>query len=225
MTVSSSKQPRPPFLGYNSHNLVVSFFVGGELLKDLLPEPLRPANEFLHLNMFKVPLALGIPPYSRTYVWADVVNYTSWDGTAGRYVIEGWSEPAAFAEIAKRMFRWPAEPGETHLHTDDRTITSTLLQDGRPMMNLTAQYNSTSSELITQMLPYLAFNEDSSGSRLWAHQIAYAGSYRPLEISEVAVHADDHPLLATLAASEVHAAVEIAAGSFALGIQTPLETA
>lgn len=105
----------PPWLAYGANNLIVEFEADPAAVRALLPAGLEPVGSTVHLNMYAVPNALGVPAYDRSYVWVDVRDHDAWDGTKGRYVLVGWAEPEGFRAVAAGNLHWPADAGRTQL--------------------------------------------------------------------------------------------------------------
>ena len=153
--------PPPPYLACGAHNLIVRFEADEAAVRALLPPGLEPASTIVTLNMYCVRRALGVPPYTRTYIWTDLKGFDAWDGTLGRYVLVGWAEPDGFRAIATRLLHWPAEQGATHVDFDGaRDVRATLrVGDAGLIVARASRPEGAIGQAFANLLPYVSADE------------------------------------------------------------------
>lgn len=221
----AGKAPPPPYIAHGAHHLTVGFEVDGAALRSLLPPGLEPASNVVALNMYAVPHGLGVAPYTRSYVWADLKGFDAWDGTRGRYVLIGWAEPEGFRRIAHGTLHWPAEPGTTTVERDGDAVRAALTVGGRPIIVARARLTGEVAEGAAALLPYPFVEEGARGAGravrredVGVNLIPWAGTV--LMAAPVSVDfrvPEGHPL-ARLKPKRLAWAVEIRDGNFALGV-------
>ena len=219
--------PPPPYLAYGAHNLLIRYEADEATIRALLPPGLEPASTVVTLNMYVVPHGLGIPPYTRSYIWADLKGFDAWDGTQGRYVLVGWAEPNEFRAIATILLHWPAEQGVTHIEPDGAAEVRATLRVGDADL-IVARASVAEGAVGTEfanLLPYvfvdeavLAANRLVKRENVGINQVPFTGTaleLNPLTL-DFAVQ-DGHPL-AGLRPKRLVEAVEVRHGTFALGV-------
>jgi hypothetical protein len=196
-------------------------------MSSLLPPGLQPASNIVTLNMYCVPRALCIPPYTRTYIWADLKGFDAWDGIQGRYVLMGWAEPDGFRAIATGLLRWPAEQGVTHIEPDgvDEVRATLQVGDADLIVARAKRAEGATGQAFANLLPYvfvdeavLAANRAVERHDVGINQVPFLGT--ALELYPLSVDfqvPDGHPL-ASLRPKRLVGAAEVLDGTFALGI-------
>lgn len=225
---ASAEEPPPPYLAHGAHNLLIRFEADEAAIRNLLPPGLQPASNVVTLNMYSVPRALGIPPYTRTYIWADLKGFDAWDGTQGRYVLVGWAEPDGFRTIATRLLHWPAEQGVTHIEpdrVDEVRATLQVVGDADLIVARARRAKGATGQAFANLLPYvfvdeavLAANRAVKRHDVGINQVPFIGT--ALELYPLSVDfqvPDGHPL-ASLRPKRLVGAVEVRDGTFALGV-------
>ena len=219
--------PPPPYLAYGAHNLIVRFEADEAAVRALLPPGLEPASTIVTLNMYCVRRALGIPPYTRTYIWTDLKGFDAWDGTLGRYVLVGWAEPDGFRAIATRLLHWPAEQGVTHVDFDGaRDVRATLrVGDAGLIVARASRPEGAIGQAFANLLPYvsadeaaLAANRPVKRENVGIHHIPFMGTALQLNPLSVDFRVQDGHPLAALRPRRLVGAVEVRDGTFALGV-------
>ena len=177
--------PPPPYLAYGAHNLLIRFEADEATIRALLPPGLEPASTVVTLNMYVVPHGLGIPPYTRSYIWADLKGFDAWDGTQGRYVLVGWAEPNEFRAIATILLHWPAEQGVTHIEPDGTAEVRATLRVGDADL-IVARASRAEGAVGTEfanLLPYvfvdepvLAANRPVKRENVGINQVPFTGT-------------------------------------------------
>jgi hypothetical protein len=226
--------PPPPYLGQGAHNLLISYDADEAAVRALVPDGLELASNRVTLNMYTVRHGVGIPAYTRSYIWADLVGLDSWDGTKGRYVMLGWADPGGFRQIATDVLHWPAEPGVTHLEVDEPSaiVTATLTAGSAPLITAQARrVSGRASQVAASLLPYVFVDADArSAGRpalpgdIGINAVPFIGDASELQPLSVEMHTQDGHPLASLRPITLIQAIEVQHGALGLGVIQRVKT-
>jgi hypothetical protein len=219
--------PPPPYLAYGAHNLLIRFEADETAIRNLLPPGLEPASNVITLNMYIVPHGLGIPPYTRSYIWVDLKGFDAWDGTRGRYVLVGWAEPDGFRAVATGLLHWPAEQGVTHIEPDGAgEVRATLrVGDADLIVARASRAEGAVGKALANLLPYifvdeavLAANRPVKRKDVGVNQVPFTGTALELKPLSIDFRVPDDHRLASLRPKRLVEAIEVRDGTFALGV-------
>jgi acetoacetate decarboxylase len=123
--------PRPPYLILNHEHLIILFEAEESALKALLPTGVKAAaGNVVGLNMYRAQDAVGLVPYTASYLWIDIEGFDSPDGTKGRWMVQGWYGPEPVPSAVRNYMGLPVQLGVTTYRRDGNRIHATLSRDG-----------------------------------------------------------------------------------------------
>jgi hypothetical protein len=130
--------PRPPYLISLTELLTIVFEADESALKSLLPPGIKPAaGNVVGLNMYRAEQAVGLAPYTATYLWVNVDGFDSPDGTKGRWMAQGWYGPEPVPTVLKNQMGFPVQLGVTRLERDRNRVHAVLSSDGVDLLDAT----------------------------------------------------------------------------------------
>jgi acetoacetate decarboxylase len=123
--------PRPPYLILNHEHLVILFEADESALKALLPTGIKAApGNVVGLNMYRTQEAVGLVPYTASYLWIDIEGFDSPDGTKGRWMVQGWYGPEPVPSAIRNYMGLPVQLGVTNYQRDGDRVHAALSSDG-----------------------------------------------------------------------------------------------
>jgi acetoacetate decarboxylase len=123
--------PRPPYLILNHEHLVILFEADESALKALLPTGIKAApGNVVGLNMYRTQEAVGLVPYTASYLWIDIDGFDSPDGTKGRWMVQGWYGPEPVPSAIRDYMGVPVQLGLTNYQRDGNRVQASLIRDG-----------------------------------------------------------------------------------------------
>ncbi|MBV8830649.1 MAG: hypothetical protein JO108_15595, partial [Acidobacteriaceae bacterium] len=106
--------PRPPYLLSQLDVLTIVFEAEESALKSLLPAGIKPAaGNTVGLNMYRAQQAVGLVPYTASYLWINIDGFDSPDGTKGRWMVQGWYGPEPATTVFRTQMGFPVQVGAT----------------------------------------------------------------------------------------------------------------
>jgi acetoacetate decarboxylase len=130
--------PRPPYLILNHEHLVILFEAEESTLKASLPIGVKAApGNVVGLNMYRTQEAVGLVPYTASYLWIDVDGFDSPDGTKGRWMVQGWYGPEPVPSAIRNYMGVPVQLGVTNYQRDGNLVHASLISDGVNLIDAT----------------------------------------------------------------------------------------
>ena len=135
---AQQRVPRPPYLILNHEHLVILFEADESALKALLPTGIKGApGNVVGLNMYQTSEAVGLVPYTASYLWIDVDGFDSPDGTKGRWMVQGWYGPEPVPSAIRNYMGVPVQLGVTNYQRDGDRVHASLISDGVNLIDAT----------------------------------------------------------------------------------------
>jgi hypothetical protein len=80
--------------------------------------------------MYRTQKAVGLVPYTASYLWIDIDGFDSPDGTKGRWMVQGWYGPEPVPSAIRNYMGLPVQLGVTNYQRDGNRIHAALSSDG-----------------------------------------------------------------------------------------------
>jgi acetoacetate decarboxylase len=130
--------PRPPYLILDHEHLVILFEAEESALKALLPIGIKAApGSVVGLNMYRTKEAVGLVPYTASYLWIDIEGFDSPDGTKGRWMVQGWYGPEPVPTAMRNYMGVPVQLGVTNYQREGNRVHAALSSDGVNLIDAT----------------------------------------------------------------------------------------
>lgn len=139
---AASDAPNGPFLAVGGLVVEVGLSFDEAAVRAALPEGLKPAEGFTGgIDIYSADHGWGIAPYSAGYLWIDLADHPSPDGTAGRYMVMGFYSEK-FRAIAA-LHQDVIVDGSGTLTETDGTIVGSAGPDGAEVFRLSVKVDQT----------------------------------------------------------------------------------
>ena len=141
-TASAADAPNGPFLAMGGQLVEVGLSFDEAAVRAALPEGLTPAEGFTGgVDIYHLDHGWGIAPYSAGYLWIDLADHPSPDGSPGRYMVQGFysSKFRAIASLHQEVI----VDGSGTLTETDGTIVGSAGPDGAEVLKLSVKVDPT----------------------------------------------------------------------------------
>lgn len=139
---AAADAPNGPFLAMGGQVVEVGLSFDEAAVRAALPEGLEPAEGFTGgIDIYHLDHGWGIAPYSAGYLWIDLADHPSPDGTPGRFMVQGFYSEK-FRAIAS-LHQEVIVDGSGTLTDADGTISGSAGPNGAEVLKLSVKVDPT----------------------------------------------------------------------------------
>jgi hypothetical protein len=186
----------PPYLITSAEHLIILFEADESAITSILPPGLKPAEgNIVGLNMYHAQHAVGLVPYTASYLWVNLAGFDSSDGTKGRWMVEGWYAPEPVPTVFKNQLGIPVQLGITRFERSGNRLHAILNSGNVDLIDAAIEVKDTNPISSNTVLKYPAWrkNVPAAASRepasdIVVNRIPITGELTPASVVSLEFH-------------------------------------